>query len=98
MEESRYVDVTLDLVRGVRATGVPLGVCLQAYLRRTPADLEALVAHRIAIRLVKGAYNEPAEVALPRKRDVDAADRKSTRLNSSHPSISYAVCCLKKKT
>jgi len=73
MEESRYVDVTLDLVRGVRATGVPLGVCLQAYLRRTPADLEALVAHRIAIRLVKGAYNEPAEVALPRKRDVDAA-------------------------
>ncbi len=73
MEESRYVDATLDLVRAVRATGAPLGVCLQAYLRRTPGDLDALLARRIGIRLVKGAYNEPAAVALPRKRDVDAA-------------------------
>ena len=73
MEESRYVDGTLDLVRDVRASGVPLGVCVQAYLRRTPADLELLLERGIGIRLVKGAYNEPANVALPRKREVDAA-------------------------
>jgi len=48
-------------------------VCLQAYLRRTPADLEALLPLAPAIRLVKGAYNEPPDVALPKKRDVDAA-------------------------
>ncbi len=71
MEESRYVDVTLALVREVLAAGPRVGVCLQAYLRRTPADLEALLPLGAAIRLVKGAYNEPAAVAWPRKRDVD---------------------------
>jgi proline dehydrogenase len=49
-----------------------VGVALQAYLRRTPADLEALLPLAPTIRLVKGAYNEPASVAFPRKRDVDA--------------------------
>ncbi|HVH11266.1 MAG TPA: proline dehydrogenase family protein [Gemmatimonadales bacterium] len=73
MEESRYVDATLDLVREVRASRVPVGVCLQAYLQRTPADLEGLLAAGVSVRLVKGAYNEPAAIAFPRKRDVDAA-------------------------
>ncbi len=73
MEESRYVDATLDVYRRVKAEWANVGVCLQAYLRRTPADLEALFALSPAIRLVKGAYNEPAEVAFPRKRDVDAS-------------------------
>jgi proline dehydrogenase len=73
MEESRYVDPTLELFQAVRAAHEGVGVCLQAYLRRTPADLEALLPLAPAIRLVKGAYNEPADVALPRKRDVDAA-------------------------
>jgi proline dehydrogenase len=73
MEESRYVDPTLALVREVLAAGPRVGVCLQAYLRRTPADLEALWPLGPAIRLVKGAYNEPAAVAWPRKRDVDRA-------------------------
>jgi proline dehydrogenase len=73
MEESRYVDATLALVREVLAAGPRVGVCLQAYLRRTPADLEALWPLGPAIRLVKGAYNEPAAVAWPRKRDVDRA-------------------------
>jgi proline dehydrogenase len=71
MEESRYVDVTLELFRRVRSVSPQVGVCLQAYLRRTPADLEALLPLSPAIRLVKGAYNEPASVAFPRKRDVD---------------------------
>jgi proline dehydrogenase len=73
MEESRYVDVTLALVREVLAAGPRVGVCLQAYLRRTPADLEALLPLGAAIRLVKGAYSEAAAVAWPRKRDVDRA-------------------------
>jgi len=73
MEESRYVDPTLALLREVLAAGPRVGVCLQAYLRRTPADLEALWPLGPAIRLVKGAYNEPAAVAWPRKRDVDRA-------------------------
>ena len=73
MEESRYVDATLELFQAVRAAHTGVGVCLQAYLRRTPADLEALLPLAPAIRLVKGAYNEAPDVALPKKRDVDAA-------------------------
>src|SRR5205823_2119369 len=73
MEESRYVDATLELYRAVRAARPDVGVCLQAYLRRTPADLEGLLPLAPAIRVVKGAYNEPPDVAFPKKRDVDAA-------------------------
>ena len=72
MEESRYVDATLDIYRQARAAGAGVGVCLQAYLRRTPQDLGSLLPLSPAIRLVKGAYNEPGDVALPRKQDVDA--------------------------
>ena len=73
MEGSDYVDATLDLFRGARAVSSRIGVCLQAYLRRTPADLEGLLPLRPALRLVKGAYQEPADRAFPRKQDVDAA-------------------------
>jgi proline dehydrogenase len=73
MEDSSYTDVTLDLFRRVRAGQPNVGVCLQAYLRRTPADLESLLPLEPAIRLVKGAYAEPPSVALPGKRDVDNA-------------------------
>jgi proline dehydrogenase len=48
-------------------------VCLQSYLRRTAGDLEALLPTGAGIRLVKGAYNEPPELAFPRKADVDAS-------------------------
>ena len=71
MEESRYVDATLDVYRRVKGEWANVGVCLQAYLRRTPADLETLLPLAPAIRLVKGAYNEPADIAYPKKRDVD---------------------------
>ena len=73
MEESRYVDATLELYRAVRAAHAGVGVCLQAYLRRTPTDLETLLPLAPSIRLVKGAYNESPAAAFPRKRDVDAA-------------------------
>lgn len=71
MEESRYVDATLDVYRRAKAEWPNVGVCLQAYLRRTAADLDALLPLAPAIRLVKGAYNEPADIAFARKRDVD---------------------------
>jgi proline dehydrogenase len=71
MESSEYVEATLDLFRRARELSDRVGVCLQAYLRRTPADLEALLHLGPAIRLVKGAYKEPPDRALPRKRDVD---------------------------
>jgi proline dehydrogenase len=72
MENSSYVDATLDLFRRTRATHSNVGVCLQSYLYRTPADFEALVSLAPAIRLVKGAYNESPSVAFPRKADTDA--------------------------
>ena len=73
MEYSRYVDPTLDLYRSIRSDHPNFGVCLQAYLHRTPADLESLMPLGPGIRLVKGAYAEPADVALPAKADVDRA-------------------------
>jgi proline dehydrogenase len=71
MEESRYVDATLDVYRRAKAEWSNVGLCLQAYLHRTPKDLESLLSISPAIRLVKGAYNEPADIALPKKSDVD---------------------------
>ena len=71
MESSPYVDRTLDLFRRTRARSPLVGVALQAYLFRTEQDVESLVPLGSAIRLVKGAYLEPAAIAHPKKADVD---------------------------
>ncbi len=71
MESSEYVDRTLEQYRQALSRSSSVGICLQSYLRRTGADLEALLPLGPAIRLVKGAYKEPREVAFPRKPDVD---------------------------
>lgn len=71
IESSDYVDRTLDLYRAARSRHVNTGVCLQAYLYRTADDLAALLPIKPSIRLTKGAYAEPPEVAFPRKKDVD---------------------------
>jgi proline dehydrogenase len=73
MEESQYVHDTLEVFRAARAQHEKVGVCLQSYLRRTPADLETLLPLSPAIRLVKGAYREPEDVAFPKKGDTDRA-------------------------
>jgi proline dehydrogenase len=73
MEQSGYVDVTLEQARRARAQRPGVGVAMQAYLRRTPADLAALLPTGTGVRLVKGAYMEPPEVAFPKKEDVDRA-------------------------
>ncbi|UCC48365.1 MAG: proline dehydrogenase family protein [Gemmatimonadota bacterium] len=72
MEESSYVDRTIDLYRRLRADHPNVVLCLQAYLYRTASDLAVLLPIAPHIRLVKGAYNEPATLAFHRKRDVDA--------------------------
>ena len=71
MESAPYVDATLDLFRRARAQSDLVGLALQAYLYRTERDMESLLPMGVAIRLVKGAYLEPAEIAYPRKADVD---------------------------
>ncbi len=72
MESSAYVDRTLEIFRDLRECHDGVGVCLQAYLHRTPADVDALPSGSI-VRLVKGAYLEPPEVALGSRREVDQA-------------------------
>ena len=71
MEASNHVDATLDVYRKVLAQFPRTGVCLQAYLFRTKQDLKNLLQLKPSVRLVKGAYKEPAEIAYPAKRDVD---------------------------
>jgi proline dehydrogenase len=71
MEQSPYVDATLAIFRRARTAYANVGICVQAYLYRTAQDLDSLIPMRAAIRLVKGAYNEPAELAFPVKKDVD---------------------------
>lgn len=74
MESSAYVDKTLAIYRSMRDEGFSvLGTVIQAYLRRSQADMAALAAEGAHIRLVKGAYLEPSDVAFPLKADVDAS-------------------------
>ena len=75
MEDSRLTQVTLDIVRRLHARPQlrgAIGIVIQSYLYRSQADVEQLLADGIRVRLCKGAYKEPAEVAFPRKADVDA--------------------------
>ncbi|MBS1840858.1 MAG: proline dehydrogenase family protein [Acidobacteria bacterium] len=71
MEASNYVGATLDVYRRVLAGFPRTGICLQAYLFRTKKDLEDLFPLKPSVRLVKGAYKEPREIAYPSKKDVD---------------------------
>jgi proline dehydrogenase len=71
MEGSPYVDPTLDLVRRARKKTSRIGVALQAYLYRTAKDVEDLIPLGIAVRVVKGAYLEPPDIAFPKKSDTD---------------------------
>ena len=71
MEASNYVDATLEIYRRALKAYLNTGLCLQAYLYRTKDDLAQLFSLCPSIRLVKGAYNEPPQLAYPRKQDVD---------------------------
>ena len=73
MEDSSYVDRTLELYVALKKNHPSTGVALQAYLHRTPEDLARLMPLKPVIRLVKGAYDEPKEVAFEKKSDTDRA-------------------------
>jgi proline dehydrogenase len=73
MEQSQFVEATLRIYRRLREDGLDrVGTVLQAYLYRTPGDLESLLPLAPNLRLVKGAYLESPTIAYPRKTDVDA--------------------------
>ena len=71
MENSPYVDPTLTLFRASKARYKGVGIAIQAYLYRSAKDIESLIPLGPAVRIVKGAYLEPADVAYPKKSDVD---------------------------
>jgi proline dehydrogenase len=71
MESAAYTDRTLDLYAEVRPAYPNAACVVQAYLRRTANDLERLIELGATVRLCKGAYREPRELAYPDKRDVD---------------------------
>jgi proline dehydrogenase len=75
MEDSALTQVTLDIVRRIHARPElrgSIGIVIQSYLYRSQGDIEQLIAEGIRVRLCKGAYKEPPEVAFPKKSDVDA--------------------------
>ena len=80
MEGSEYTDRTLRIVRQARAETDAVGTVIQAYLYRSEKDIQDLLKIGCRIRLVKGAYKEPPEIAFPRKKDVDANYIKLMRL------------------
>jgi len=71
IEDSSYVDKTLDFYKKVKVEYDNVGLCLQAYLYRTMDDLKELIQINPWIRLVKGAYKEPENIAFKKKKDVD---------------------------
>lgn len=72
MESSAYTDRTIDICKHLRARTDSVGTVVQSYLFRTEQDARGLIAAGCRLRLVKGAYKEPATVAFPQKSDVDA--------------------------
>jgi len=73
MEGSPYVDPTIELYKRARAQSARVGIAIQAYLYRSPKDLESLIPLGPTVRIVKGAYLEPPTIAYPKKSDVDDA-------------------------
>lgn len=76
MEGSKYTEVTLDIFESVQREWGNCGLAVQAYLFRTEKDLERLAQVKPKIRLVKGAYREPKNIAFQKKADVDANYKK----------------------
>lgn len=91
MEESEHTAATLEVYETAQRSHGNLGVALQAYLRRTPGDLERVIPLGGHVRLCKGAYDEPEEIALSSRVEVDQALDALTRTlmaaESTRPAI-----------
>ena len=94
MEGSAYVDATIDLYERLRRAHPNVGICLQAYLKRTPKDLRRLLPLEPAVRIVKGAYDEPAAIAYRRRSDVDAAYQALALVLADAARDGHARCAL----
>ena len=79
MESSGYVESTVEAYESLSREFPETALCLQAYLHRTPADLNRLMAGKPYIRIVKGAYREPAVVALQSREEITARYRELAR-------------------
>lgn len=77
MEDAGTTEVTLRMHDRLRADGMPIGVTVQAYLHRTAADIHRLASAGAWVRLVKGAFAEPAALAARRRADIDQRYRQS---------------------
>lgn len=71
IEDSSYVDKTIEFYKDIKQDFDNVGLCLQSYLYRTMDDVKALININPWIRLVKGAYNEPDNIAFKKKKDAD---------------------------
>jgi proline dehydrogenase len=91
MEDSRYTDATIRIYEAAQNRHGNLGIALQAYLHRTPSDLERLMPLGGHIRLCKGAYVEQADVAITGKGDVDAAYASQLRSLMAHEAVRPAI-------
>jgi proline dehydrogenase len=90
MEDHTRTDATLRLVGELRASFPEVGVVIQSYLRRSEADVEALIAAGTRVRLCKGAYDEPATVAFASKDEVDESYRRLMErllLDGTYPAL-----------
>lgn len=91
MEESELVEKTVTAFEAVQSEYGNLGIAVQSYLYRTPADLDRIVVRGGHVRLCKGAYAEPAEVAHQDPDRVDAAFDALTRRLMATPGVAPAV-------
>ncbi len=85
MEGSKFTQKTLDIFYSIHDAHPGVGIVLQAMLRRTEADCRDAVARKVRVRLCKGAYKEPASVAFPDKKDVDANYDKCAAILAKAP-------------
>ncbi len=89
MEGTAYTDRTLDQLRQAKAYYPNVGIVIQAMLRRSEADINRLVSDGVCVRLCKGAYKEPAALAFPDKKEVNANYDKlaALLLKGNNPAI-----------
>lgn len=91
MEESAHTSTTIDLYESAQREHGNLGIAVQSYLRRTTADLERIIPLGGHIRLCKGAYAEPEEVAYQATAEVDRAFDRLTALLMASPNVTPAI-------
>ncbi|MBI5241088.1 MAG: proline dehydrogenase family protein [Elusimicrobia bacterium] len=91
MEGTGYTDQTLDLFRQAKARYPKVGIVIQAMLRRSEKDISDLVKEGVCVRLCKGAYKEPPELAFPDKKDVNSSYDRLAELLLQAPNPAYAT-------